>query len=134
MDGNSLLLGAAPLQQTSTTQIIGNGSDGGSSEAKGDETMRIWDCGSPLYDLHELVSVSFLVERHLMAVPSLGGSRRFKSHHNHDRHHAAVVAGLKKKMGYGCLLWRGWKKKRKAEKITKKSNELFSTGSFKWFP
>ncbi|KAM2383292.1 hypothetical protein COP2_042053 [Malus domestica] len=42
------------------------------------EELGVWDCGSPLYDSYELVSVSHLIERHLMALPySLGGSRRF---------------------------------------------------------
>ncbi|EXB61979.1 hypothetical protein L484_002759 [Morus notabilis] len=39
--------------------------------------LAIWDCGSPLYDSYELVSLSHLIERHLMILPSLGGSRRF---------------------------------------------------------
>lgn len=47
-------------------------------EANGDkEALAIWDCGSPLYDSYELVSLSHLIERHLMTLPSLGGSRRF---------------------------------------------------------
>ncbi|TYI19395.1 hypothetical protein ES332_A07G161800v1 [Gossypium tomentosum] len=36
----------------------------------------IWDCGSPLYDSFELVSVSHQIERHLMKLPSLGGPNR----------------------------------------------------------
>lgn len=47
------------------------------------EALAIWDCGSPLYDSHELVSLSHLIERHLMALPSLGRSRRFISHFSH---------------------------------------------------
>ncbi|KAJ0054179.1 hypothetical protein Pint_00551 [Pistacia integerrima] len=39
-------------------------------------TVAIWDCGSPLYDSYELVSLTHLIERHLMALPSLGGSKR----------------------------------------------------------
>ncbi|XVF73055.1 hypothetical protein PTKIN_Ptkin12aG0170800 [Pterospermum kingtungense] len=39
-------------------------------------TFGIWDCGSPLYDSYELVSLSHLIERHLMKLPSLGGSSR----------------------------------------------------------
>lgn len=45
-------------------------------EEKGLE-VAIWDCGSPLYDSYELVSLTRLIERHLMILPSLGGSRRF---------------------------------------------------------
>ncbi|KAL6982008.1 hypothetical protein U1Q18_023626 [Sarracenia purpurea var. burkii] len=45
-----------------------------SNEEKGeDETMKkIWDCGSPLYDSYELVSVDRVIDRHIMALPSLG--------------------------------------------------------------
>lgn len=46
-------------------------------EKNGDEAaFGIWDCGSPLYDSYELVSVSHLIERHLMKLPSLGCSKR----------------------------------------------------------
>ncbi|KAL5571381.1 hypothetical protein UlMin_020978 [Ulmus minor] len=40
------------------------------------EGLAIWDCGSPLYDSYELVSLTNFIERHLMILPSLGGSRR----------------------------------------------------------
>ncbi|CAO2819180.1 unnamed protein product [Amaranthus hypochondriacus] len=30
----------------------------------------IWDCGSPLYDSHELASLSLIIERHMRALPS----------------------------------------------------------------
>lgn len=47
--------------------------------------LAIWDCGSPLYDSYELASVSYLIERHLMALPSLGGSsRRFIANFSHS--------------------------------------------------
>lgn len=39
-------------------------------EAEEVEAIAIWDCGSPLYDSYELVSLSHLIERHLMALPS----------------------------------------------------------------
>ena len=42
-----------------------------------EDNLAIWDCGSPLYDSYELVSLSHLIERHLMILPSLGGSKRF---------------------------------------------------------
>lgn len=31
--------------------------------------MGIWDCGSPLYDSYELVSVTHIIDRHLMSLP-----------------------------------------------------------------
>ncbi|KAJ9171488.1 hypothetical protein P3X46_014849 [Hevea brasiliensis] len=43
---------------------------------KGEEkALPIWDLGSPLYDSYELVSLCHHIERHLMILPSLGGSR-----------------------------------------------------------
>ncbi|KAM5555588.1 hypothetical protein ABKV19_023486 [Rosa sericea] len=56
-------------------------------EGKGDHeaALAIWDCGSPLYDSYELASVSHLIERHLMAFPSLGGSsKRFIAKFSHS--------------------------------------------------
>ena len=32
--------------------------------------LSMWDCGSPLYDSYELVSLNHLIDRHLMAFPS----------------------------------------------------------------
>ncbi|CAK7348757.1 unnamed protein product [Dovyalis caffra] len=70
------------------------------SEARKDEqeqqqeekALAIWDLGSPLYDSYELVSLTHLIERHLMTLPSLGGSKRLSStkkispasDHDHD--------------------------------------------------
>ncbi|CAI0546455.1 unnamed protein product [Linum tenue] len=42
-------------------------------------TAAMWDLGSPLFDSHEVVSVSHLIDRHLMALPSSlgdGGSKQ----------------------------------------------------------
>ncbi|XWS35873.1 hypothetical protein CRYUN_Cryun20dG0034100 [Craigia yunnanensis] len=53
-------------------------------EKNGDaEAFAIWDCGSPLYDSYELVSLSYLIERHLMKLPSLGGSNRLTTRFSH---------------------------------------------------
>ncbi|KAL3615700.1 hypothetical protein CASFOL_041361 [Castilleja foliolosa] len=46
---------------------------------KGDdeEAMRIWDCGSPLYDSYELVALTNIIERKFMIFPNyLSGSRK----------------------------------------------------------
>lgn len=43
------------------------GNDGG--EAGGEIPM--WDCGTPLYDAHELVSLAYTIERHMMVWPHL---------------------------------------------------------------
>ncbi|KAL8499731.1 hypothetical protein ACS0TY_019628 [Phlomoides rotata] len=40
-----------------------------------EKSIKIWDCGSPLYDSYELVSWSHLIERNLMVLPYLSGSR-----------------------------------------------------------
>ncbi|PIN13877.1 hypothetical protein CDL12_13482 [Handroanthus impetiginosus] len=44
-------------------------------EAADEEVLKIWDCGSPLYDSYELVAVSNVIERHCLALPYLNGSR-----------------------------------------------------------
>ncbi|KAL0714966.1 hypothetical protein Bca4012_021945 [Brassica carinata] len=36
----------------------------------------LWDCGSPLYDSYELVSLTHIIERHFMYIPSLSSSAR----------------------------------------------------------
>lgn len=36
----------------------------------------IWDCGSPLYDSHELVSIVYTIERQMMLWPSYDGLKR----------------------------------------------------------
>ncbi|CAI9764157.1 unnamed protein product [Fraxinus pennsylvanica] len=40
-----------------------------------ERTLKVWDCGSPLYDSYELVSVSHIIERHFMVFPYLSKSR-----------------------------------------------------------
>ncbi|XVF22412.1 hypothetical protein REPUB_Repub12eG0170100 [Reevesia pubescens] len=46
--------------------------------------VAIWDCGGPLYDSYELVSLSHLIERRLMKLPSLGGSKRLTTRFSHQ--------------------------------------------------
>lgn len=48
------------------------GKGGGGGE---EESTKIWDCGSPLYDTYELVSLGHVIDRHIMVLPSLSGSR-----------------------------------------------------------
>ncbi|KAJ0762439.1 hypothetical protein HanOQP8_Chr04g0161371 [Helianthus annuus] len=33
--------------------------------------VKIWDCGSPLYDSYELVSIANVLDRHLMKFPNV---------------------------------------------------------------
>ncbi|KAK4266962.1 hypothetical protein QN277_023817 [Acacia crassicarpa] len=50
-------------------------------------TKSIWDCGSPLYDSYELVSVTHLIERHWMIFPfqAASSSNNSSSHHETAR-------------------------------------------------
>lgn len=52
-------------------------------EEEEEETIKVWDCGSPLYDSYELASLSHVIDRHMMILPSLspmsGSSRRAPS-------------------------------------------------------
>ncbi|EEF28473.1 conserved hypothetical protein [Ricinus communis] len=43
-----------------------------------DKDLAVWDLGSPLYDSYEVVSLSHLIERHLMTLPSLGSRKLSK--------------------------------------------------------
>ncbi|KAL2468801.1 uncharacterized protein Fot_50377 [Forsythia ovata] len=47
-------------------------------EKKEEKTLKLWDCGSPLYDSHEVASISHVIERHFMVFPYLNGSRNVK--------------------------------------------------------
>ena len=59
-------------------KVLGAKKDG--LERKQEEkTLAIWDLGSPLYDSYEVVSLTHLIERQLMTLPSLGGSKRLSS-------------------------------------------------------
>ncbi|PSS11668.1 4-hydroxy-tetrahydrodipicolinate reductase [Actinidia chinensis var. chinensis] len=44
-------------------------------EEAGELAMKIWDCGSPLYDSYELVSLDHVIDRHVTALPFLSGSQ-----------------------------------------------------------
>ncbi|XP_030540982.2 uncharacterized protein LOC115748596 [Rhodamnia argentea] len=39
------------------------------TEVEDGEALKVWDCGSPLYDAFELVSLTQVIERHLMTFP-----------------------------------------------------------------
>ncbi|GAB4844571.1 hypothetical protein Ancab_037969 [Ancistrocladus abbreviatus] len=114
--------------------------DGSEFEGVRKDEAAGWDCGSPLYDLHELVSMGFLIERHTMVLPfSLGGSKRFKSDHHHLHHGAAAGLKQQKKKGSSCVPWRG-RKSKKGEKIKSNNKKLLCgkillqvTSRFKWF-
>lgn len=49
-----------------------------------EKAMSVWDCGSPLYDSYELVTLNHLIDRHLMApFPSKTVITRFITNHSH---------------------------------------------------
>lgn len=59
----------------------------------------VWDCGSPLYDSHELVSLDHLIDRHLMAFPSSPhyGSKPIITRFSHHSH--ILVSEVARKVG-----------------------------------
>jgi hypothetical protein len=73
----------------------------GKVDDKEEKARAMWDCGSPLYDSYELVSLDHHINKNLMAFPSLHGSKllntRFK-HNSHDMVHrmAHNVGSLEK--------------------------------------
>ncbi|KAK9743132.1 hypothetical protein RND81_03G219500 [Saponaria officinalis] len=62
-----------------------------------DKSLKIWDCGSPLYDSYELACVSHLIERHLMKHPCIGGgSKRFKMYQHQSMVHGSTTTTTSK--------------------------------------
>ncbi|KAK4379200.1 hypothetical protein RND71_001062 [Anisodus tanguticus] len=49
-----------------------------------EETMKIWDCRSPLYDSYELVAISHLIERKFMKFPYQNESLNSDDQSSHD--------------------------------------------------
>lgn len=82
-----------------------------------DEALKIWDCGSPLYDSYELVALNHVIDRHLMELPCLSGSRK-DIIISHESSHAEAatsnkVKGSSMKNFFSGLMERkvGWKRK-----------------------
>ncbi|XP_047167935.1 uncharacterized protein LOC124836776 [Vigna umbellata] len=93
-----------------------------------EKTMAIWDCGSPLYDSYELVSLDHIIDRHLMAFPSSNGSSKHiitrftHHHHHHDRvpqksKGSVIITGMNK------ISVKMLKKKRKNNEEIKGNNK-----------
>ncbi|XP_027337374.1 uncharacterized protein LOC113851088 [Abrus precatorius] len=59
-------------------------------EQKG--AFAVWDCGSPLYDSCELVSLSHIIERHMMVSPYLGGSKNIITTQLSDPDHEVMIS------------------------------------------
>ncbi|KAI9109805.1 hypothetical protein K1719_018846 [Acacia pycnantha] len=90
--------------------------------------MGIWDCGSPLYDSYELVSLSHVIERHMMVLPSLEGSKQIKTQfydvqrlRSSGNHRSSSMANRLN----GFLMNWLWKRKRKKEKQRKMRKWVF---------
>jgi hypothetical protein len=70
-----------------------------------------WDCGSPLYDYFELVSMYHVLDRHLMILPFPSGALPRREHHHGvasllDADHGAARLATKKARG---TMWKGMK-------------------------
>ncbi|KAJ6404328.1 hypothetical protein OIU84_012497 [Salix udensis] len=68
-------------------------------EEDDEKALAIWDLDSSLYDSHELVSLTQLIERHLVTQPSLGGSKRLSSKKTSQASVAVPAAILVSNMG-----------------------------------
>ncbi|MED6160713.1 hypothetical protein PIB30_053950 [Stylosanthes scabra] len=56
-------------------------------EVVGGIASPLWDCGSPLYDSFELVTLSHIIDRHTVVLPHLSGSKKAISHGSESSHH-----------------------------------------------
>nr|GMD05551.1 uncharacterized protein LOC109164936 isoform X2 [Ipomoea batatas] len=93
-------------------------SDGGDRTAAG--VINVWDCGSPLYDSFELVSVAHLIERNMRALPPPPSSGR-SSAAEMDMRYRGLLA--RRSSGH---------RKRKSEESTPKVRKLKS-GFYSFF-
>ncbi|KAL2490281.1 Uncharacterized protein Adt_25909 [Abeliophyllum distichum] len=93
---------------------------------KEEKTLKLWDCGSPLYDSHEVASISHVIERHFMVFPYLNGSRNVKESSliSSLQSESIKVAGSSKVRGFSVvkflkdLLERNLCKRKKKDKIS----------------
>ncbi|KAF7154121.1 hypothetical protein RHSIM_Rhsim01G0170200 [Rhododendron simsii] len=60
------------------------GSSEGTEEKDEGLVMKVWDCGSPLYDSYELASLGHVIDRHVLALPFLSGSWQPKKQISHS--------------------------------------------------
>ncbi|EEF51318.1 hypothetical protein RCOM_1691130 [Ricinus communis] len=99
----------------------------------------VWDCGSPLYDSYEIASVGHVIERHMMALPSSCGSKRFIFRPSFSKQEKGVM--IKNKERYqlqeeGILskvlsyLWKRIRIEESNEKVRKfRRSRFYSVGS-----
>uniref|UniRef100_M0ZGG5 Uncharacterized protein n=1 Tax=Solanum tuberosum TaxID=4113 RepID=M0ZGG5_SOLTU len=91
-----------------------------------EEKMKTWDCGSPLYDSHELVSIYSLIEKKIMKFPYHNRSIRRNvqsAHISSSRIDQEVIDASKKQKN---IVDGGRKKKLKLSVIAKISSRIMS--------
>ncbi|KAH7850434.1 hypothetical protein Vadar_032826 [Vaccinium darrowii] len=97
--------------------------------------MKVWDCGSPLYDSYELASLGHVIDRHVLALPFLSGSWRPVKQISHSSAVFPIAEEeIESKKAKGCsmvscvgdLLEKFlWKRRQKEEKPMKVMNSGF---------
>ncbi|KAK4738883.1 hypothetical protein R3W88_002580 [Solanum pinnatisectum] len=91
-----------------------------------EEKMKTWDCGSPLYDSHELVSIYSLIEKKFMRFPYHNRAIRGNvqsAHTSSSRIDQEVIDASKKQKN---IVDGGRKKKLKLSVIAKISSRIMS--------
>ena len=78
------------------------------------KSMKIWDCGSPLYDAYELVALSHVVERNIMILPYLSGSRQEETAVSSTA--SSVETTSERSSVLGFFSRKVWKRKRDGER------------------
>ncbi|EOA26166.1 hypothetical protein CARUB_v10019604mg [Capsella rubella] len=101
-----------------------------------DDDRILWDCGSPLYDSYELVSLTHIIERHFMSLPSLAGtgkmycSRTPSDLGEKSNRTASAVVDLccssdstARKLMWGVFRTKWWKRAKNAEEVVDDYNK-----------
>ena len=100
----------------------------GKVDEKEEEKARaMWDCGSPLYDSYELVSLDHHINRNLMVFPFLHGSKRIITrcmHESHDMVHIEKAKEFSWVTSFRTFLVKMMKRKDNSEEKRKKNKEM----------
>ncbi|RHN39757.1 hypothetical protein MtrunA17_Chr8g0347351 [Medicago truncatula] len=100
----------------------------GKVDEKEEEKARaMWDCGSPLYDSYELVSLDYHINRNLMAFPSLHGSKRIITRCMHDSHDMVHIEKAKESFwvtSFRTFFMKMMKRKDNGDEKLKKNKEM----------
>lgn len=90
------------------------------------KSMKIWDCGSPLYDAYELVALSHVVERNCMILPYLSGSRNDLPDTAVSSSASSVETTSERSSVLGFFSRKVWKRKRDGEREHKAKRHKIS--------